>query len=61
MGSSRFSSRIVQKVIDIFESDDDFGFDVATDLGLDVNGENFVVGDEEDDKDDEEDDDVEEE
>ena len=51
----------MQKVIDIFESDDDFGFDVATDLGLDVNGENFVAGDDEDNEDDVEDDDVEEE
>ena len=42
----------MQKVIDIFESDDDFGFDVVTDLRLDANGENSVVGDEEDGEDD---------
>ena len=38
----------MQSVIDISEGDDDLGFDVVTDLGLDVNGYNFVVGEEDD-------------
>jgi len=42
---------IVQSVIDIFEGDDDLGFDVVTDLRLDVNGDNFVVGEEDDNED----------
>ena len=53
--SEERAQEIVQNVIDIFEGDDDLGFDVVTDLGLDVNGDNFVVGEEDDNEDDEND------
>ena len=51
--SEERAQEIVQSVIDIFEGDDDLGFDVVTDLRLDVNGDNFVVGEEDDNDDDE--------
>ena len=51
--SEEMVQEIVQSVIDIFEGDDDLGFDVVTDLGLDVNGDNFIVGEEDDKEDDE--------
>ena len=51
VASEERAQEIVQSVIDIFEGDDDPGFDVVTDLGLDVNGDNFVVGEEDDNED----------
>ena len=49
--SEERAQEIVQSIIDIFEGDDDISFGVVADLGLDVNGDNFVVGDEYDEED----------
>ena len=59
--SEERAQEIVQSVIDIFGGDDDLGSDVVTDLGLDLNGDNFVVGEEDDNEDNEADVNVEEE
>ena len=51
--SEERAQKIVQRLIDIFEGDDNLGFYAVTDLELvDVNGDKFVVGEEDDNKDD---------